>query len=206
MAQRRSLQLALTLWLAVGCAKQPAVWVPPRLDLRELGTLGLVELDAPRGYGQTATGEILEALHAAQPGVPVLELGPLPGVLGSVSHGGIGPEAARAIGERHPIDALLVGELQIDPPRPRFQVESFVAADARAEIVGTLSLRLLDARSGATLWSDRARGARSVAHLSVLAGERPHMGAVDPDGETAILVDWLVEQATSDFRGYWARP
>lgn len=198
--------LTVLLLLAPGCARQPDVWVPPRIDLQAYGTLGLIEFRSPPGYGPLATRQFVATLHAAQAGVPVLELGPLPEVLRAVGHAALGPDAVRAIGERYRVDVVVLGDLEIEQPRPRFAIESFTQASARAEILGTLDTRFLDTRSGATIWSDQARGARSVAHFDVTAGQLPHFEAVDPEGEEAQLVAWLVGHVTGDFRGGWARP
>jgi len=196
--------IAIGLLVAFGCAK-PKVWVPPRIDLHRYGTLGLVEFRSGHGHGPMATQRFLATVHAAQAGVPVLELGSLEGVLRSVGHEAMGPEAARAIGERYAVRALVIGDLDIDPPRPNFSVQSFTQANASAEILGTLNARIMDVRSGATIWSNEARGKRTVAHLNMSAGSRPQFGAVDPDGEHAKLVAWLVDRITGDFRGRWAR-
>ena len=204
---RRSLALtAVTLGLFVflGCAK-PKVWVEPRIDLHEYGTLGLVQFDSERGHGPMATQQFLAAVHQAQAGVPVLELGTLPRVLRSVGKSEMGPEAVRAIGEKYGVDAVVVGDLDIEKPRPNFSVQSFAQASASAEILGTLNARILAARSGATIWTDEARGKRTIASLNMSAGTQPSFGAVDPDGEDAKLVAWLVDRITGDFRGYWAR-
>ena len=70
-----------------------------------------------------------------------------------------------------------------------------------------------DTRSWGPPWADGEstyylglnRGKRSVAHLNLGTGQRPQFGAVDPEGEHAKLLDWLVGRVTGDFRGYWAR-
>jgi len=206
MKRQLAIHLAGIFVLAsFGCAK-PKVWVPPRIDLHEYGTLGLIELDSAQGYGPIATQQLMATLHSAQAGVPVLELGPLAAVLQSVEQQTLGPAAVRAIGDRYGVDVVVVGDLDIDEPRPSFSIQSFTEANARAEILGSLTARILDARSGATIWSDQARGSRTVAQLNVAAGRIPQFGAVDPEGEHAQLVGWLVDRVTVDFRGYWARP
>jgi hypothetical protein len=193
------------LLLALGCAK-PKVWVPPRIDLHQYGTLGLVEFRSQGQHGQMATQRFLSAVHGAQGGVPVLELGPMRDVLQSVGQEQMGPDAARAIGERYGVDVLVVGDLDIEPPRPDFSIESLTEASASAAILGRLNARILEARSGATIWSDEASGKRTIARLDLSAGQQPWFGAVDPDGEDAALVTWLVDRVTGDFRGRWARP
>jgi hypothetical protein len=205
MKRQIALHLIGILMLAVlGCAK-PKVWVPPRIDLQQYGMLGLIEFRSPSGHGSMATQQFVASLHSAQAGVPVLELGPLERVLASVGHETLDPDAVRAIGARYRVDVVTVGDLGIDQPRPNFSIQSFTEANASAEILGTLNTRFLDARSGATIWSDQARGKRTVAHLNMAAGRRPQFGAVDPDGENSKLVAWLVRRVTGDFRGYWAR-
>jgi hypothetical protein len=208
--------VAILMLAAFGCAKpEPAVWVPPRIDLREYGTLGLVEFRCPQGLGPLATQQFVASLHAAQAGIPVLELGPLARVLAGAEAGAsvgadgrpaLGPDGVRAIAEKYGVDVLVVGDLLVESPRPSFSIRSFTEANASAEILGTLTTRFLDGRSGATIWSDQARGSRNVAHLDVAMGQRPQFGAVDPQGEHAQLVSWLVGRVTGDFRGYWARP
>jgi len=206
MKRQLAIHLVGILALATfGCAK-PKVWVPPRIDLHEYGTLGLIELDSSQGYGSMATQQLLASLHASQAGVPVLELGSLAEVLRSVEQPTLGPAAVRAIGDRYGVDVVIAGDLDIDEPRPSFSIHSFTEADASAEILGTLTARILDARSGATIWSDQARGSRTVARLNVAAGRVPQFGAVDPEGEHAQLIGWLVDRVTVDFRGTWARP
>jgi len=190
--------------VALGCAK-PKVWVPPRIDLQEYGTLGMIEFGSSEGYGSRATEQFVANLHSAQAGVPVLELGSLSQVLRSVEQERLGPDAVRAIGEKYRVDVVVVGDLDIDQPRPNFSIQSLTQANASAEILGTLNAKILDAGSGATIWSDRAEGKRTVAHLNLAAGRLPQLGAVDPDGEHQQLVDWLVARVSGDFRGHWAR-
>lgn len=205
MKRKLVIQLAGILILAtLGCAK-PKVWVPPRIDLQQHGTLGLIQFQSPSGYGKMATQQFVAAVHSAQAGVPVLELGPLAEVLDAVGHEAMGPDVARAIGERYRVDVVVVGDLEVDQARPNFSIQSFTEANVSAEILGTLNARFLDARSGATIWSDQARGKRTLAHVNMIGGQRPQFGVVDPEGEEAQLVAWLVSRTTGDFRGHWAR-
>jgi hypothetical protein len=206
MKRQLAIQLTgLLILAALGCAN-PKAWVPPRMDLQQQGTLGLIEFESPAGYGAMTTQQFLAAVHSAQVGVPVLELGPLEPVLASVGHETMSPDAVRAIGKRYRIDVIVVGELDLEKLRPTFSVRSFTEANVSAEIQGTLNARFLDARNGATTWSDRASGKRTLAHFNVVGRQRPQFGVVDPEGEEAKLVSWLVSHVTGDFRGHWARP
>lgn len=197
------LLVAVAACAALGCAKKPKVWSPPPMDLHALGTLGLVEFDSGLGYGPTATHQFLAKMHGAQPGVPVLELGPMAPLLKSVEQPVLGPDAVRAIAERYGVDVLVVGVLDIQEPQPGFSIESFTEANATADILGTLEVRFLDGQSGATLWSSQAAGKRTVARVNLAVGHTPGLQAVDPKGEHAPLLAWLVGRTTSDFRGRW---
>jgi hypothetical protein len=189
----------------LGCAK-PKVWMPPRMDVRAYGTLGLIEFSATTGYGPLATRQFVADLHAAQAGVPVLELGTLTQVLRAVEREALDPETVRAIGRHYEVDVVVAGDLEIESPQPNFSLHSFTEANVSADIHGRLSARFLDAGSGATIWSEHAQGKRTLAQLHVAAGQRPSLGAVDPQGEEAKLVEWLVWRTTDDFRGRWVRP
>jgi len=104
------------------------------------------------------------------------------------------------------VDTLVVGDLDVALPRPSVSLRSFAQAKASAELVGAISARLLDARSGATIGSDEARGARTVARVDIGAERPPRFAAVDPEGEHARLVSFLVWNVTDDLRGRWVRP
>jgi hypothetical protein len=47
------------------------------------------------------------------------------------------------------------------------------------------------------------RGQRTVARVNLAVGQTPGLQAVDPKGEHAPLLAWLVSRTTSDFRGRW---
>jgi hypothetical protein len=197
--------IALALAGGIDCSAKQSVWVPPRIDLREHGTLGLLEIRSATGYGPIATRKLMAALHEAQPGVPILELGHVGQVLRAVGHEALGPDAVRAIGERYRVDAVVVGDLAVEQPKPSFSVHSFTEASASAEIHGTFDARILHTKSGATVWSDSVSGKRTIASVDLAAGVRPRIDAVDPEGEEARLVGWLVSRATRDFSGRWER-
>src|SRR2546422_9988134 len=75
----RSSGALLLILLAAGCGGNK-VLVPPRLDLRPYGKLGLVTFTVENAKGslhQFATERFAEEMLAAQPGIEVLELGPI---------------------------------------------------------------------------------------------------------------------------------
>src|SRR2546428_141540 len=106
----RSSGALLLILLAAGCGGNK-VLVPPRLDLRPYGKLGLVTFTVENAKGslhQFATERFAEEMLAAQPGIEVLELGPIDSEL----------DAARAqqLGKERGVAAVFAGHLKCTNP------------------------------------------------------------------------------------------
>lgn len=191
---------AISFLIFAACASK--VLVPPRIDLASHGTIGMIEFSssAPGGLGQQASQEFVAAIHAAQPGVPILELGEKSQVLLSVQRAALDPETIRAIGEKYRVDAIVAGDLDVERVRPRFSVNSLMeSASAGAYVEGSLGARIYEARSGATIWTNAARGREAIAHVNVRNRGLPQLGATDPGGAQERLVHRLVGHVTADF-------
>ena len=180
--------------------------MPPRVDLRSFGSIGMIDF-SPRQSDQLnvqATREFLAALQSAQPGTPVLELGDRDRLAGLAGHETLDAATIRAIGEKHGIDALVVGELEARRIEPSIRVGLHLdSLSASAEVEGALTVRIYDARSGATLWTRAVRRRDSVAGVTVASGGLSGLGATDPKAAEGRLVRALARQATSDFWPYW---
>ncbi len=190
-----------------GCARHPQVRVPPRLDLADYGTIGVIEFStaAERDLGEFATQRFLQAMQSAQSGVPVLELGSRDRVLAAVGHEELDFEAVRAIGDKYRVDSVLVGKLDVAKVRPRFKLSKALdSLRVKAQVEASLSVKLHAADSGATRWTRSARGAKTLAQLSVLAGGKPSVHASDPEDAYSSLVAWLVNQVSEDLRPHYA--
>ncbi len=184
----------LLLVLSLGCASKPKVLIPPRVDLASFGNLALIEFSATGGerLGLIASREFLAAMQSAQPGTPVLELS---------DQGALDPRTVRAIGEKYGVDAIVVGALEAHKVKPNVSFDSAVRwVTASAELEGVLSARILDTRTGATLWSSGARAKREIAHLDVSNG---NVAGTSPDDARQELVEVLVGSATADFWAHW---
>jgi hypothetical protein len=203
------LLLTLVAGLATGCARsQPRerVWIPPRIDLARYGTFGMLDFSstAGPGVGRLASREFLASLQSAQPGTPVLELGDASRVLGDLDGGALDPAAIRAIGERHRVDALVVGSLDAQPTPPSVAFDSGARwVTASTELAGGLDARIFDTRTGATVWSTSARASEPLARVDVSMRGVSGLGSSPADDAQLRLVRNLVSRATSDFRGYW---
>lgn len=188
-----------------GCAHEQ-VEVPPRIQLDRWPTLGIIEFRnaAEPELASLATSQFVQMLHAAQPGTPILELGSERHVLEVVGRDALDFEAVRALGERFGVDAIFAGELALDAPKPRVSVgEAFESIAARADVTGRLSTRLLDARSGASVWSSSSSGSAPVAHFGLSQGSGPVFGVGDPRDAWLDLVGLLVYEHRYDFEPSW---
>jgi hypothetical protein len=188
--------------LALGCAKSVYVQVPPRVDLHDLGTIGIVEF-ASTSKGNLpafATQRFIEALQEAQPGVRVLELGKVDGLAPATTSGPVDQAVLQSIGEKYGVDALIVGDLLVEDVRPNVDIHNLLTSmSVSADVDAALTARLLETGRGATVWTRATRATRTVAQVGMGAGQ-VRFDARDPKSAYGELVDALVDDITHDFR------
>lgn len=197
------------LLLLMSCRHEPAVQVPPRVDLMAWPVIGIVEFSAGRypELGALATRHFVEMLHAAQPGARILELGSRSKVLGEIQHAEMDFEAVRALGKRYKVDAVFTGELVISEMKPHIAVGQYWdSVHAGASMRGELNARLFETASGASLWSRVSDAAAQVGSFSLAKGAPPSVGAVDPSDASASMVHQLVAEQRYDFYPTWVQP
>ena len=197
----RRLSLVPILCIAAGCASRaPDVRVPARLDLSRYAAIGMAEFvgnEAPP-IGISATAEFLGAVHAAQPGTPVLELGPI---------GRVDAAAIRRLAERERVDAIWIGELHQGMEQPRLTIDALhQSGSASARRKASMTVRLYDGRSGATIWS--ASSERTIPVMGIRGSPRGlsdlHTRPIDE--ARSILIRDLVSDVTCDLRPTWVSP
>jgi len=198
-----SLSLCAALAFFASCASRPpAEYVPPRLDLARYEALGIAEFSADRKseLGGLATEEFVASVHAAQPGTPVLELGPLAG------RGKVAPEAIRELAAREHLSAIFVGEVSESESKPRVAFDpSYGTASASAERKAKITVRLLDGASGATVWSATSERSIPVVALDGSLRGLSSVRTTPADEARAILVRDLVSDVTFDLRPQWVQ-
>jgi len=191
------------------CSSSRMVQVPPRVDLAALGTIGMIEFRSQANHAdlsQQTNRQFLTQIQAAQPGVPVLELGNESRVLTAIGSQELDPATLRAIGEKHEVDALIFGVLEAREVKPKVGIGSGLGSlNARAEIEGTLTAKMYDTHTGATLWTCATTDRRTIASLSVSGGGVSGGGSADAADARADLFEELVLRATGDFRASWMR-
>lgn len=197
---------------AAGCATRvevPAVQVPPRIELADWGTIGIVSFggDADPELARLATEQFAQMLHDAQPGARLLELGPERRLLSDLGRAELDFQAVRAIGDRFQLDAIFTGTLETSELKPKLRLgQAFSSVRASANVHGRLRTKLLETLSGAVVWSRSAEATANVARLGVpTAGGLPSFRVGDPGEAYAGLVPELVDQLGGDFHPTWER-
>jgi hypothetical protein len=187
-----------------GCSSTVLVSVPPRVELRSYGTLGIVQFasNADGAIDVLATRQFQEQVQAAQPGTRFVELGSRQALLGAVGAAQLDADAARRIGAKFGVAAIFVGEVVYAEPKADVKLTDLARLDGavRAEIRGDISARLIEAASGASVWSSSAWARRQIGGVRVSA-DHGISGSVSSNADPRRdMVPALVYQLTHDFR------
>lgn len=210
----RTILSAIVMLLLIGslhCGagrQRVTVRIPPRVDLTTLERIGVVEFRSPDrdDLGRLATQRFADSARRDQGLVRMLDLGPEGTVLGTVGYAQWEPAAYQALGSRHDVRTILIGELTLSPVRPSVSVAPDLASGSLSmQVRATLTVRLVEAESGASLWSRTASATSSVGNLDVFSGEDVRIAAGDPEAAYGALVNNLVGQVTDDFHVHWER-
>jgi hypothetical protein len=193
----------LSLTILWGCSRTVLVTVPPRLDLSTYGTMGIVEFasNSDPAINTHATREFQALIHAAQPGTPLVELGSREAVLGKVACRQLDADALRKIGEKYGVDAIFVGDIAYSEPKTDIKVTDVTKLEGgvRALVRGDIFSKLVDTRTGASVWSSSAWATRQVGRLSVSA-DHGVSGSIRNANPREEMVPALVYHLTHDFR------
>ena len=189
-----------TLW---GCSHTVLVPVPPRMDLKSYGMVGLVEFasNSDPAINVHATRQFQEHIQGAQPGTPFLDLGSREAVLASVGGRQFDVDTLKKIGEKYGVSAIFLGDITYSEPKTDVNVKDLTKLEGgvRTEVRGDISCRLVETRTGASVWSSSAWAKRQTSGLSLSAdqGVRGGMSNENPREE---MVPALVYHLTQDFR------
>jgi hypothetical protein len=205
----RAFTLLLSLATLWGCSSSVLVSVPPRMDLSRYGTLGIVEFasNAERGINALATRRFQEQVQSAQPGTPFIELGSRETLLAAVGAKQLDADAVRKVGEKYRVNAIFVGDIVYSDPKTDVRVSGDLLrleGDVRTEIRADMSAKLLETRTGASIWSSSSWARRQLGGVSVSA-ERGVSGGVRSSDPREEMVQSLVFHLTQDFRPSTAR-
>ena len=191
--------------LLFGCSstKTIRVAVPPRVDLHPYPVVGMVTFasNANPDLERLATQRFLRDVQSAQPGTKVLELGPEAQVLSSLDAKSWDAAALKAVKNKHGVDVLVVGRLQMDKAKPQVQLSTvWKTLSARTDVNVALSAKLIETASSATMWTDSAQLTTNLAYASFNRHGDGNFGASDPEASYGQMLDNLSCRITDDFR------
>ncbi|HYN11257.1 MAG TPA: hypothetical protein VET51_01275 [Burkholderiales bacterium] len=195
--------LLLSLAMLWGCSSTVLVPVPPRMDLKSYGTLGVVEFasNSDRTINAHATRQFQEQIQAAQPGTRFIELGNREALLAAVGGKQLDAEALRKIREKYGVAAIFLGDIVYSEPKTDVKLTDLTKLEGgvRAEIRADISSRLVETATGASVWSSSSWVRRQTGHLNVSAehGVSAGMSKSNPREE---MMPALVYHLTRDFR------
>jgi hypothetical protein len=194
------LLLLVTLW---GCSNTVLVPVPPRMELKEYGTLGVAEFSSNYipAVNARATREFQARIHSAQPGTRLVELGNREVLLATVGSRQLDPEALKKIGAKYGVDAVFLGEIAYSEPKTNININNMskLEGSARTEVRGDISAKLVETRSGAAVWSSSAWATRQVGRVEVSGYQGVSTTMRNSDARDD-MVPTLVSHLTEDFR------
>lgn len=205
MARFSRMNILLALAMLLGACSHPTVLVsvPPRMDLRNYPTLGIVEFTsgAERALGARAARQFQEQVQTAQPGTRFIELGDRDAVLAAVGAKQLDVSALRKIGEKYGVAAVFVGQLAYSEPTVDVKLMDLTKLEGgmRAEMRGDVSSRLVETATGASVWSRSAWARRQIGSVNVSAEQGVSGGGRTSNPREAMLPT-LVYQLTHDFR------
>ena len=196
--------LLLSLVMLWGCSSTVLVPVPPRMDLKTYETLGIVEFasNADRSINVHATRKFQEQIQAAQPGTRFIELGSREAVLAAVGGRQFDVDALRKIGEKYGVAAIFLGDIAYSEPRTDVRLTDLAKLEggARTEIRADITSKLVESRTGASVWSSSAWVRRQIGRVSVSAERGVNAAASKSANPREEMMPTLVYQLTHDFR------
>lgn len=190
-----------------GCGAHYAQ-VPARLQLAPYGRVALVTFTTERTAADSleaiATRRFAEELLSSQSNIELLELGPSDSTVRRLAASGDNAALAQALGRDRDVAAVFLGHLKMTDVKPRGLVASTHDLRVGASVSGQLTVSLVSAQTGGTVWRSSAEASQSVGHVS-LADARPSIAVRNPDDAYQQVVGSLVATVTRDLRPTWVR-
>jgi hypothetical protein len=197
------LNLLLLQALLSACSSTVLVPVPPRMDLKSYGTLGIVEFtsNSDASINARATRQFQENIQSAQPGTRFLDLGSRESLLAAVGAKQFDVDTLKQIGQKYSVDAIFLGEIVYAEPKTDVNLAdlSKLEGAVHTEIRGDISSRLMETRTGASVWSSSAWARRQLGNLNVSA-QQGVSGSISKSNPRDEMVPSLVYHLTQDFR------
>ncbi|MBN2621494.1 hypothetical protein JXB22_10440, partial [candidate division WOR-3 bacterium] len=115
-------------------------------------------------------------------------------------------EAYGKIGAAKNVATLIVGQLTVSDVRPDITLTPGLGVMSfAADVDAALSVQMVEAATGATLWSSSSKATERVGEVTIFGLKDFAFDADEPDKAYGKLVDELVWRVTHDFRVRWVR-
>lgn len=195
--------LLLALW---GCSSTRTITeeLPPQVDLRVYRTIGMFDIAASNQSAllqDDATRKFIAALQNAQPGTRLLELGSERQQLSALGKTRLDAVAVKQICRQNGVEALISGRMEVSPVNPSLTFgEALTSLSAKATVNASLSAKLYEMPSGASLWSDVASGKWTIAGFNLSENALSNVQMSDPNEKFSQMVSDLVYTVTKSFR------
>jgi hypothetical protein len=192
--------------MVLGCG--PRVMIPPMIDLKLYEVVGIIEFESESEGELTSytTKKFMEAIRRDQGMIRIVELGTKDEVLSAIGSDILDQATFKALGEKYEVSTIITGELTISDVRPDITiVPGFSYISFAAEVDATLTAKMVEITTGASIWSSTARETRRIGSISIFGGEHFSFDADNPDKAYGKLVDALIEDVSEDFRITWRR-
>ncbi|TKB57806.1 MAG: hypothetical protein E8D49_12450 [Nitrospira sp.] len=195
--------ILLALVVQWGCSRTILVPVPPRMDLKSYGTLGIIEFasNSDPAISNYATQQFQEHVQGAYPGTPILELGNREAVLAAVGATQFDADAIAKIGKKYGVTAVFLGDIVYSEPKTDIRLTDInkLEGGVRTEVRGDISTKLMETQSGASVWSSSAWAKRQIGSVS-LSTKRGVSATVGDSNPRKDMVPALILHLTQDFR------
>jgi hypothetical protein len=206
MRKLNGVVLAFIVVAGLACAAK-RVLVPARIDLHPYGRIGLVTFSVENAKGnlhQFATERFAENVLSAQPGIEILELGNIDTLMDRVGEREVGPLTAQELGRQRGVAAVFAGHLKVTNPAASGGIAGLLTPHLEATVRTDLTVRLLSATSGGTVWRSSAWATQRIGGVSIVGGQI-NFGARDPKTAYGPMVSTIVNIVTQDLWSSWQK-
>ena len=203
-----ALVMLLLLVVQWGCSHTVLVPLSPRMDLKNYGTFGIVQFasNSDLAINSYATQQFQEQVQGAYPGTAILELGNREAVLAAVGASRLDAEAITRIGQKYGVSAVFLGDIAYSDPKTNIRIGDIMKLNGgvRSEVRGDLFTKLMETKSGASVWSSSAWATRQIGSVSLSSGGGVN-AKVGDDNPRKAMVPALIYHVTEDFRPKYVR-
>lgn len=181
-----------------GCV--PKVLVPPRVDLKSYGKIGVFTFtcDARGKLGRLATQRFIETILYLQPGVQIIELGK--------TSEDLTVQQLKEIKQENGLDGVITGILKVSNVKPKIDISALLSSmTVQANVEANLTVKLYQTEGGLTLWTRSGYANQNVAQVTIMKGRGTSFEANDPENAYGALVNNLINQVSHDLRSTWVK-